>query len=448
MVAHEAEGEGILFGGLIALHEATAPAQHVGTDSLWVLHTGLPGSSGCAWTSPAHVGSAPCARIGHCAALREQGGGGATVYVYGGFVPDLVLAPYEDISEPGARPQLVGCKPPNAGAFLNDLVILTLPGWEWSRPNVSVDHCSPPACISATLTSLGRHSPHLLLFGGVAHGKPTQQALLLDAEALIMRELRVPESVRGSPAHAAASRCNHTATLVQGRTLVIYGGATGEWEHDGAIMLDTNSLEWGVLEARGAVIPLPRQRHAAVAVRDGLLVLGGSCGDRLLGEVHLLRVPAITVPLSALCPPQTPTPPSDAELERPWKRAWRGVHGAGTLQQAHRTTASAPVTCVHGRHFVQATASAPARAPADACAASGAQHGIDRCGRPLAAAAGTAEGPSATRGPPVTIGPRPVVTSAHPSATASSALVADVEFVRWELQRRRLLREWVQRPWA
>jgi hypothetical protein len=72
MVAHEAEGEGILFGGLIALHEATAPAQHVGTDSLWVLHTGLPGSSGCAWTSPAHVGSAPCARIGHCAALREQ----------------------------------------------------------------------------------------------------------------------------------------------------------------------------------------------------------------------------------------------------------------------------------------------------------------------------------------------------------------------------------------
>jgi hypothetical protein len=310
MVAHEAEGEGILFGGLIALHEATAPAQHVGTDSLWVLHTGLPGSSGCAWTSPAHVGSAPCARIGHCAALREQGGGGATVYVYGGFVPDLVLAPYEDISEPGARPQLVGCKPPNAGAFLNDLVILTLPGWEWSRPNVSVDHCSPPACISATLTSLGRHSPHLLLFGGVAHGKPTQQALLLDAEALIMRELRVPESVRGSPAHAAASRCNHTATLVQGRTLVIYGGATGEWEHDGAIMLDTNSLEWGVLEARGAVIPLPRQRHAAVAVRDGLLVLGGSCGDRLLGEVHLLRVPAITVPLSALCPPQTPTPPS------------------------------------------------------------------------------------------------------------------------------------------
>ena len=310
MVAHEAEGEGILFGGLIALHEATTPAQHVGTDSLWVLHTGLPGSSGCAWTSPAHVGTAPCARIGHCAALREQGGGGAIVYVYGGFVPDLVLAPYEDISEPGARPQLVGCKPPNAGAFLNDLVILTLPGWEWSRPNVSVDQCSPPACISATLTSLGRHSPHLMLFGGVAHGKPTQQALLLDAEALTMRELPVPESVRASQAHAAASRCNHSATLVQGQTLVIYGGATGEWEHDGAIMLDTNSLEWGVLEARGAVIPLPRQRHAAVAVREGLLVLGGSCGDRLLGEVHLLRVPAITVPLSALGPPQTPPPPS------------------------------------------------------------------------------------------------------------------------------------------
>jgi hypothetical protein len=196
-------------------------------------------------------------------------------------------------------------------------------------------------------------------------------------------------------------------------------------------------------EKKAVVAALETHRREDAQVQANRIA--AATGAKLLAEGSNARIQRGRGRLPAADPDAAEC---DAELERPWKRSWRGVHGAGTLQQAHRATASAPVTCVHGRHFVQATASAPARAPADACAASGAQHGIDRCGRPLAAAAGTAEGPSATRGPPVTIGPRPVVTSAHPSATASCALVADVEFVRWELQRRWLLREWVQRPWA
>ena len=352
MVAHEAEGEGIVFGGLVALYappqlgSAAPPPQHVGTDALWVLHTGLPGGSGCAWTSPAHVGASPSARIGHCAALRELGGGAALVYVYGGFVPDLVVDSAmplgahgdADVDERGAaaheKPTLT-CTPPNAGSYLNDLSILSLPGWEWSRPSVAVDNCNPPACISATLTSLGRGSPYMLLFGGVTRGAPTNAALLVDTDALCMRELRawrqgnpsgpalppitrrslvhkrsstfeervaldscvlgagVPEHVRASPAHLAASRCNHTATLVHDETVLIYGGASGEWEYDSVITLDARSLEWRSVEGVGGTLPLPRQRHAAVATRGGLLVLGGSCGERLLSEVHLLRTPRI-----------------------------------------------------------------------------------------------------------------------------------------------------------
>jgi len=45
--------------------------------------------------------------------------------------------------------------------------VLSLHTWTWSQPHISVDHCTPPLCSSATLTALGGGA--LLLLGGSQH---------------------------------------------------------------------------------------------------------------------------------------------------------------------------------------------------------------------------------------------------------------------------------------
>ena len=191
MVAYDVESECIVFGGLVPYAHAaggSSSPSHVGTNSLWRLHTGLPGASGCAWTAPECAGQGPSPRIGHCAAVRDLGADGtATMFVYGGLVPDFVIAAAG-----------LATAPPDAADCLNDLIILSLPSWEWSRPRVSVSDCSPPPCFAASLTCFGSNNPYLLLFGGSdANGQSTHTALLLDADAMMLSELRLPDSSHG-----------------------------------------------------------------------------------------------------------------------------------------------------------------------------------------------------------------------------------------------------------
>jgi hypothetical protein len=278
MVGYDVDGTCIVFGGQVphstgaAGNQQPPPQQQlVGTNTLWVLRTRRPGASGIAWTAPATTGKPPCARIGHCAAMHEHSAGGAgTMFVYGGLVPDLVLTAAATAESP-----------PNAGSYLCDFALLTLPGYDWSRPNLRSGSCSPPPCTSASLTAFGSGAAgKLLLFGGTSNA-----ALLLDISLMTLRDLAADwASANVSP--MATCRCNHSATLADGRVWIL-GGTTGEWECDGLLSLDVHTLDLVVVKAPSD--SLPRQRHTAVAVSSGMLVLGGSCGGQLLRDAALLR---------------------------------------------------------------------------------------------------------------------------------------------------------------
>ena len=136
----------ILFGGLVQ-----SEASSMATNQLWLLDT-----TQCAWSLPATQGEPPSARVGHAAAVASsQPDGAALMYVYGGYAP-------------------------GTAEYLNDFTVLSLHTWAWSQPHISVDHCTPPLCSSATLTALGGGA--LLLLGGSQHKQVTDAAMLLESD--------------------------------------------------------------------------------------------------------------------------------------------------------------------------------------------------------------------------------------------------------------------------
>jgi len=326
----------ILFGGLVQGAKTS-----VATNQLWLLHTAQ-----CAWASPVFDGEAPAARIGHAAALREVGDGSAQLFVYGGYATEQ-------------------------REYLNDFAVLSLPTGVWSRPNISLGKgVMPPLCTSATLTALGGPHGALLLLGGSQNKQVTDTAMLLETAPpeggpMVLSRVPLTTSPPSSSASSAASaaggaegggggasrlrpsaRCSHTATLV-GDALYVYGGAAGEWEFDDVCKIDVRALRdgtgqrvlaWETLELAqsraagggggggaggGGVggggggkpsVPLPRQHHVAVALGDGgdgaLLVLGGCCGERILDEAILLRLPYEPPSGAAAAAAQEPLSPS------------------------------------------------------------------------------------------------------------------------------------------
>ena len=157
----------------------------------------------------------------------------------------------------------------------------------------------------------------------------TDAAMLLESDGqggLVLSSL--PLSTTESGPHAARSRpsarCNHTATIL-GDALYVYGGAAGSWEFDDVCRIELRALrgaqrvlQWELLEARpprASSLPLPRQHHVAMALDGhGLLVLGGSCGERVLGEALLLRPDDAT---QAQAQPNTPTRTDSPQPQQP-----------------------------------------------------------------------------------------------------------------------------------
>ena len=264
----------LIFGGL---REKVGPDEEppadgtrpprVPTNELWVLDTQQEPPR---WSRPQTVGEPPSARVGHCATVGRCGDADdATLFVYGGFNPELAT---------GGDP---------ASGYLNDLSLLSLPGHSWSHPIISLLDCCPPSCTSASLSAIGG-GERLILLGGARSKQATGAALMIDANAMSMCPLADTDEAGGaSPAY----RCNHTAVQI-GDALVVYGGATGEWEYDDVAQLLLPALQWELKAdedadgTRGcdAPLPLPRQRHAAVEFGGAMLVIGGSCGERLLDE--------------------------------------------------------------------------------------------------------------------------------------------------------------------
>ena len=96
----------------------------------------------------------------------------------------------------------------------------------------------------------------------------------------------------------------------------------------GALRGAQRVLQWELLEARpprASSLPLPRQHHVTIALEgQGLLVLGGSCGERVLGEALLLRPDDAP---QAQAQPRTPTrtdspPPPQQQQQQQQQQQW------------------------------------------------------------------------------------------------------------------------------
>ncbi|PSS24587.1 Acyl-CoA-binding domain-containing protein [Actinidia chinensis var. chinensis] len=213
------------------------------------------------WVGPPVSGPRPKARYEHQAAVIDD-----KMYIFGGN---------------------------HNGRYLNDLQVLDLRSWTWSRIEVksgvdSLESPSPvpvPPCAGHSLIPWGTNK--LLSIGG--HTKdPSEnmQVKVFDLQTSTWSTLKT----YGKP---PVSRGGQSVTLV-GTSLVIFGGqdANRSLLNDLHI-LDLETMTWDEIDAVG-VPPSPRSDHtAAVHAERYLLIFGGGSHAACFNDLHVLDLQAM-----------------------------------------------------------------------------------------------------------------------------------------------------------
>ncbi len=75
---------------------------------------------------------------------------------------------------------------------------------------------------------------------------------------------------------APPARYNHSATLVGGTRMFVFGGWNGTKYYDDLYFLDLEVMAWTKAETSGPA-PSPRQGHAAILIGNNLVIQGGFC---------------------------------------------------------------------------------------------------------------------------------------------------------------------------
>ncbi|KAI5288715.1 hypothetical protein KEM54_004977 [Ascosphaera aggregata] len=146
-------------------------------------------------------------------------------------------------------------------------------GSEGYRPTVKkcLDHV--PAClVNASVTYCGDNQ--IYTFGGFDQytDEVYNHVLRLDLNS---QEWTLVDNFGDIP----GVRMGHTATLWQGKKLVVFGGENEHREHlSDVYILDLATSTWTSPEIRGPK-PKGRGRHAAVIYDDKLFIIGGSVGE-------------------------------------------------------------------------------------------------------------------------------------------------------------------------
>ncbi|CAO2832747.1 unnamed protein product [Amaranthus hypochondriacus] len=212
------------------------------------------------WVAPLVSGQLPKPRYEHGAAMI-----GEKMYVYGGN---------------------------HNGRYLNDLQVLDLRAWSWSKVEVKTGFETPEGqspissipCAGHTLVPWGNK---LLSIAG--HTKDPSEAIQVRAFDTQTSTWSILKTYGKPP----VSRGGHSVTLV-GSSLVIFGGQNAKRTLLNDLhLLDLETMTWDEFDAAG-LPPSPRSDHAAaVHAERYLLIFGGGSHAACFNDLHVLDLQAM-----------------------------------------------------------------------------------------------------------------------------------------------------------
>lgn len=102
---------------------------------------------------------------------------------------------------------------------------------------------------------------------------------------------RYPPSVTGE---IPSGRSGHSASLVHGKNMVIFGGVRGQKWQNSVAVLDTHRWKWSSLKVSGDA-PRPRSYHSATTIHRGggkewIVIFGGNDAKNCFNTVHVLEM--------------------------------------------------------------------------------------------------------------------------------------------------------------
>ncbi|KAL8155513.1 acyl-CoA-binding domain-containing protein 4-like isoform X1 [Apium graveolens] len=207
------------------------------------------------WVAPPVSGPRPKARYEHGAAVIDD-----KMYIYGGN---------------------------HNGRYLNDLQVLDLRNWTWSRaevkaPPVTLEPSSVIAspCAGHSLIPWGKDKL-LSIAGHTKDPSESMQVKVFDLQTFSWSALKT----YGKP---PVSRGGQSATLV-GTSVVIFGGQDAKRSLLNDLhILDLETLTWDEIDTLG-LPPSPRSDHAAaVHAERYLLIFGGGSHATCFNDLHVL----------------------------------------------------------------------------------------------------------------------------------------------------------------
>jgi len=167
----------------------------------------------------------------------------------------------------------------DAGVYYDELFLLDTTTLSWSR--VECTGTLPGARRSHTATLIGKR---IFIFGGGDGNKALNDTYILDTDRHHWERL----SVRGMEKENALPnpRGYHTATLLEGGTICVYGGSDGQECFSDVWMLDTVNTTWSQCHVKGS---FPCFSHSACSVGQYVCVIGGHNGTSYENTVRLLN---------------------------------------------------------------------------------------------------------------------------------------------------------------
>ncbi|CAL5378806.1 unnamed protein product [Camellia sinensis] len=213
------------------------------------------------WVAPSEFGPRPKARYEHGAAIIDD-----KMYIFGGN---------------------------HNGRYLNDLQVLDLRSWSWSRLEIktAADSLESPSLVPvppcAGHSLIPWRTDKLLSIGGhTKDASETMQVKVFDLRTYTWSTLKT----YGKP---PVSRGGQSVTLV-GLSLVIFGGQDAKRSLLNDLhILDLETLTWDEIDAVG-MPPSPRSDHAAaVHAERYLLIFGGGSHATCFNDLHILDLQAM-----------------------------------------------------------------------------------------------------------------------------------------------------------